>query len=217
MDDNQKMEVELQVRLILDEEATKYREQLLTQFKYIIWSITIVIVAGLAVLTYFVGKDIERTKLVINTTHEQLKASIDDKIISYRILQVFQKRLDVMAEQSVQKKSVLNIIARKAEELTERHVSAAIKETLDKELKKVGEANLSAIVERVTQNTLPNIVRDRIRVIRTQNNILSRRIARMERELKLLQKALGDDSDVGDDGDDGGTDGGGGDPGKRRK
>ncbi|MEE9339611.1 MAG: hypothetical protein V3U87_16170 [Methylococcaceae bacterium] len=122
-------ELELSVRRILAEEVNKHREFLQIQFKYLVWSIGIMLAAGAIVFTYLFGDSIETTKV-------RLIEQIDTKVVEYRIVESLKKRLDAFTESavdeavnSVKTKDQINLLVKTK---TDEYVRASSEKTEQK-------------------------------------------------------------------------------------
>ncbi|MCG8424475.1 MAG: hypothetical protein MJE77_41815 [Proteobacteria bacterium] len=80
-------ELELEVRRILATEVESHRAFLQSQFRNLTWGIGILFTVGAIIFTFLFGKSIDESK-------EQLVSTIDAKVVDYRIVESFKKRLD---------------------------------------------------------------------------------------------------------------------------
>lgn len=80
-------QLELKVRRILASEVEQHRNFLQTQFKYLTWTIGVLLTAGAIIFSYLFGKSIDESK-------EQLVSTIDSKVVDYRIVESFKDRLE---------------------------------------------------------------------------------------------------------------------------
>lgn len=152
MEDKEKLELE--VRRVLSSEAEGYRIFLQSQFRYLMWGVGILFLAGAAIFTYLFGDSIEKSK-------EQLISTIDARIIDYRIVESFKKRLqesiDIAVDQAVDHEETRKNIDDQVEESAKtayRRVASNIEDTIieivDKQILKSRNLDASQIIEKVS-------------------------------------------------------------------
>ena len=89
---------EIELRKLWSAEATGFREFLQRQFRYITLGVSTFALAGAGLFAWFFSDSAESVKNhfsdSIKSAQEQLIATVDEKIIDYRIMDVFQKRFN---------------------------------------------------------------------------------------------------------------------------
>ena len=149
-----KEKLELEVRRILSSEAEGYRIFLQSQFRYLIWGIGILFLAGAAIFAYFFGDSIEKSK-------EQLISTIDARVIDYRIVESFKKRLkesiDIAVNNAVDHKETRKNIDNKVEESANAAYNDAINKientiikTIENKIIELKKLDASQIIEKVS-------------------------------------------------------------------
>lgn len=94
MDDKEKLELE--IRRVLAQEVEQHRSFLQANFKMVTWGVGVLFVAGSVIFGFLLGKS-------FNDSQETLISTIDAKVLDYRIVESFQKRLDTLIDSSVTK------------------------------------------------------------------------------------------------------------------
>ena len=82
---------EVKLRTILTDEATSYREFLQRQFNQVTIGITALAAVGAGLFVWFFSDSVSKTQ-------EQLEATVDAKIIDYRIVESFRARVDEIVQ-----------------------------------------------------------------------------------------------------------------------
>ena len=131
MQEQDKNEVELHIRRILAQEAGEYREFLQRQFRFITWSIGVLLVVGGGLTTYFLGDSYQSTK-------EKMINEIDAKVMEYRIVDAQKKKIDFLLKNAV------------AKELKEPSTTKTINALIGSESKKI-------VIEEILEKTALSI------------------------------------------------------------
>ncbi len=129
MEDQEKLELE--VRRVLASEVEGYRNHLQSQFRILTWGIGIILTIGALLLYFFLGNTFKDSK-------EQLIRNIDSKMIDYRIVENFKKRLEGVIEVTLDNENSKKIIDSK--------VDKSAKEAIDRKILEV---------ERIIREGLP--------------------------------------------------------------
>ena len=138
------------------EEISSYREFLQKQFRNITWSLSIILVASVTLFTFFFGKNLDEAK-------EQLIATIDTKIVDYRITESFQKRLEELVNISVNGERVAEMIEgkvdAKAAKVSSEIINEEVRKTLDANVKNVLNSDLEKLINIALQSQMNEFVK----------------------------------------------------------
>ena len=86
MTENERREIELEVRKILDAEAKKFREDLQAQFKHIIWGLGLVGAAAAGVFYFLIGNSAREAE-------DRLVREVDQRVMEYKIVDTLRSKL----------------------------------------------------------------------------------------------------------------------------
>jgi hypothetical protein len=151
MTEDEKAEIELQVRRLLADEVNKYREFLEKQFRLTMWVIGIVLTVAVAAFLYYFGKskDDLRTDLV---------REIDQKVVEYRIDKNLRDRLEELAKVVADSPTVHDLINASIRSTADKTVPPKVEEfvtaSLSEKLKEISSENLQQLIKRATDQTL---------------------------------------------------------------
>jgi hypothetical protein len=151
---NEKEELELEVRRILASEVEGHRTFLQAQFRNLTWAIGILFTVGAIIFTFLFGKSIDESK-------DQLISTIDAKVVDYRIVESFKKKLEEYINIAVDKAVVDDATKKKIDtQISESTKSAVAKvetdiedkliSTVTQEVSRSQSLNAQQLIEKVT-------------------------------------------------------------------
>lgn len=120
-----KTTVELEVRRILDkhsdlilEETKEYRSHTQTQFKNLVWAISVIVLAGLGVFSYIFGK-------TYSDLEKRAEKQIDNIFTEYKADEKIQNKIEDLINSAFvktgAKEKTENIVKTEADKLTATH------------------------------------------------------------------------------------------------
>lgn len=115
---------ELEMRKLHSEEAREFREFLQKQFRYITFGVTTFAIVGAALFIWFFSDSVEKTR-------EEMRATVDAKLIDYRIVGSLKDRLKDLVELAAKNDTTSEIIESKVLETSQR----VVKEIADQLIK----------------------------------------------------------------------------------
>lgn len=119
LDDREKLELE--VRRILASEVEGYRKYLQSQFRTLTWGVGTLFTVGAILLYFFLGNKFDDSK-------EQLISTVDSKMIDYRIVEAFRRRLNEVIEITLNNKETMKVIDEKVDESAKAAIDRKIYE-----------------------------------------------------------------------------------------
>ena len=125
MDEKLKNDVELEVRRVLSEEMQQHRDFLQTQFKNITWGVGVVFIVAVSAFFFLFGRSLEKTE-------EKIIREVDQKVIEYRIVEAYKKRLEAQINTFVEGEVFTQRIDSKVSKIAETQVNDNISDELNK-------------------------------------------------------------------------------------
>lgn len=138
-------EEEIKLRTILADEATSYREFLQRQFKQVTIGITSLAAVGAGLFVWFFSDSVSKTQ-------EQLEATVDAKIIDYRIVDSFRDRVNEIVKITATSDQTSQLISTEVRSQATLVVTSIadeiIRSAVGEELAKVEGLDLDALLQR---------------------------------------------------------------------
>ena len=140
---------ELEVRRFIADELTKHREYLQAQFRNITIGVGTLFTLGGLIFAFLVGQNFE-------SAERQIIQQVDQKVIEYRILDNYKKRLSEQLKiiaQSDQISSIINEAVRNSvnDQLDEKVVSL-VSQQIEKQLSSIQDESLEDLIARIINN-----------------------------------------------------------------
>lgn len=135
---------EIELRKLWSEEAIGFREFLQRQFRYITFGVSTFALVGAALFVWFFSDSVERT-------HKQLEATIDAKIIEYRIVESLKEKVDQFVEIAAGSDKTSELIAEEVKKsatvIVNDLAKDQIREQVGLELEKVEGLNVESLIQ----------------------------------------------------------------------
>ncbi|MFK7942558.1 MAG: hypothetical protein AB8B85_06560 [Paracoccaceae bacterium] len=156
MDQADKDSIELEVRRLLaaeqtelrkqwSEEATGFRDFLQRQFRYITLGVSTFAFVGVGLFVWFFSDSVSRTQ-------QQLEATVDAKIIDYRIVESFKTRVAEIVELAASSEETNALIAARVEQESQGVVRSLAEEVIREQVRKaladVEQLDVGALLQR---------------------------------------------------------------------
>lgn len=173
MDKDIKNAIEIEIRKIFDQEDLTlsrqmadqieyHRKFLQTQFKFLTWGVGILFVFATGAFAFLFGKSYDSIK-------DKIIQEVDQKVIEYRIVDDFKKRLDEQLRLAVENpqltEEIYSILSKKitqhvsnvaSNQVVER-TNKIITQRLSDEIEKISKESLNQLVERAAKDALIEI------------------------------------------------------------
>ncbi len=148
-----KEELELEVRRILASEVEGHRSFLQSQFRNLTWGIGILFTVGAIIFSFLFGRSIDESR-------EHLISTIDTKVVDYRIVESFKKKLEefisIAVERAIDEEKTKEKIAVYIAAATKKAVEQAKKEAEDSLKESIEDTLTKTVKEEISQTKILN-------------------------------------------------------------
>lgn len=136
---------EIELRKLWSTEATGFREFLQRQFRYITLGVSTLALVGAGLFVWFFSDSVK-------SAQEQLIVTVDEKIMDYRILESFQKKLDhlavIAAGNDQTRKQITKVVEREATDIVNKLANEEIEKQVDRALREVEGLDVDSLLSR---------------------------------------------------------------------
>ena len=151
MTEDQRREVELEVRRVLDSESRTFREELQSQFRHIIWGLGLVGAAAAGVFYFLIGNSAREAEA-------RLVREVDQRVMEYKIVDSLRSKLvDLMGlvlEGDNFKEKIDEVVEERSAAVVPQAVADAMSEQLSDELARLSEESVESLVTRAVEARL---------------------------------------------------------------